>query len=88
MAELHIASCVVRVRPEAMNAAIEPVETIIGNPVEARDAAGKLVVVLEGVSTGALLDQMDLIRKIPGVLSIEMVYQHAEEESVMKELLP
>jgi periplasmic nitrate reductase NapD len=88
MAEIHIASCVVRVRPEAMSAAIAPVETIAGSAVEARDAAGKLVIVLEDSSTGALLDQMDLIRKIPGVLSIEMVYQHAEEESVMKELLP
>lgn len=87
MAELHIASCVVRVRSEAMSAAIAPIETVIGNPIEARDAAGKLVVVLEGASTGALLDQMDLIRKITGVLSIEMVYQHAEEESAMKELL-
>ena len=88
MAELHIASCVVRIRPEAMNAAIKPIESIAGSAVEARDAVGKLVIVLEGPSTGALLDQMELIRIIPGVLSIEMVYQHAEEESVMKELLP
>lgn len=88
MAELHIASCVARVRPEAMVSAIERIEAVIGCAVSARDVIGKVVVVLEGASTGALLDQMDQIRNIPGVLNVEMVYQHAEEESVMKELLP
>ena len=88
MAELHIASCVARVRPEAMVSAIDRIEAVIGCAVSARDVIGKVVVVLEGASTGALLDQMDQIRNIPGVLNVEMVYQHAEEESVMKELLP
>lgn len=87
MAEHHIASCVARVRPEALEAVLGPIEAVIGSPVSARDAIGKLVIVLEGASTGALLDQMEEIRKIPGVLNVEMVYQHAEEESVMKELL-
>ena len=88
MAELHIASCVVRVRPEALEAAIALIEAVIGSAISARDPIGKVVIVMEGASTGALLDQMDQIRKIPGVLNLEMVYQHAEEESVMKELLP
>ena len=88
MADLHIASCVARVRPEALDCAIAPIEAITGSPVSARDAGGKLVIVIEGASTGSLLDQMEEIRKIAGVLNVEMVYQHAEEESVMKELLP
>ena len=87
MPELHIASCVARVRPEALDAAIVQIEAVIGNAISARDPIGKVVIVIEGASTGALLDQMDDIRKIPGVLNVEMVYQHAEEESVMKELL-
>lgn len=88
MAELHIASCVARVRPEALDIAITKIEAAIGSAISARDAIGKVVIVIEGASTGALLDQMDQIRKIAGVLNVEMVYQHAEEESVMKELLP
>ena len=88
MAELHIASCVARIRPEALDTAVNMIETAIGSAISARDAIGKVVIVIEGASTGALLDQMDQIRKIPGVLNVEMVYQHAEEESVMKELLP
>ena len=88
MAELHIASCVARVRPESMEVAIDCIEAAIGGVISARNAIGKVVIVIEGASTGALLDQMDRIRQIPGVLNVEMVYQHAEEESVMKELLP
>ena len=88
MAELHIASCVARVRPEALESVIPPIEAIIGSAISARDAIGKLVIVIEGANTGALLEQMKQIRILPGVLNVEMVYQHAEEESVMKEVLP
>ena len=88
MAELHIASCVARVRPESMEVAIDSIEAAIGGVISARNAIGKVVIVIEGASTGNLLDQMDHIRTIPGVLNVEMVYKHAEEESVMKELLP
>ena len=91
MADLHIASCVARVRPQSLDTAIPLIEAVIGSAISARDGdggrGGKLVIVLEGASTGALLDQMDEIRNIGGVLNVEMVYQHAEEESVMKELL-
>ncbi len=88
MAELHIASCVARVRPQALSAAVSAIEAIIGCPVSASDAAGKIVLVIEGSHTGALLDQMDRIRSVPEVLNIEMVYQHAEDENVMKEWMP
>ena len=88
MAELHIASCIARVRPQSLVAAIPLIEAVTGSAVSARNDSGKLVIVIEGASTGALLQQMDEIRNIAGVLNVEMVYQHAEEESVMKELLP
>lgn len=88
MADLHIASCIAQVRPTVVHVAIPMIEAITGSAVSARNASGKLVIVIEGASTGALLDQMDQIRNIADVLNVEMVYQHAEEESVMKELLP
>lgn len=83
--EVHIASCIVQVRPARLEAARPPIEAVIGWPVSASDGNGKLVVVLEGSSTGALLDQMERIRAVEGVLNIELVYQHAEAESAMKE---
>ena len=93
MTDLHIASCVARIRPEAIDSAIMQIERVIGCAISGRDIdnagnnIGKVVVVLEGDSTGALLDQMDKIRSIAGVASIEMVYQHAEEKSIMEEVI-
>ena len=87
MAELHIASCIARVRPESVDMLVPPIEAITDAPIAARSSAGKLVILMEGASTGALLDQMDQIRDLPGVLNVEMVYQHAEDESAMKELI-
>lgn len=87
MPETHIASCIARVRPESMAASSAAIETLIGAPVSATDPMGKLVVVIEGGSTGALLDQMDRIRAVEGVLNIEMVYQHSEDEAAMKEYI-
>jgi periplasmic nitrate reductase NapD len=89
MTDLHIASCVARIRPEAIDCAVEEIERVIGCAISGRDTnnIGKVVVVLEGDSTGALLDQMEKIRAIAGVLNIEMVYQHAEEKSIMEEVI-
>ena len=93
MTDLHIASCVARIRPEATDSAIMQIERVIGCAISGRDVdnagnnIGKVVVVLEGDSTGALLNQMDKIRSIAGVASIEMVYQHAEEKSIMEEVI-
>jgi periplasmic nitrate reductase NapD len=83
--EVHIASCVVRVWPDRVPAASPQIESVIGCAISGNNGNGKLVVVLEGASTGALLDQMERIRAINGVLGIEMVYQHAEAETEMKE---
>ena len=88
MAELHISSCIARVRVDALDAVIPAIEAIIGCAVSASDGAGRVVLVMEGPHTGALLDQMDEIRNVTGVMNVEMVYQHAEDETVMKELMP
>lgn len=85
--EIHIASCIARVRPEALAASTATIEALTGATVSASDPTGKLVLVIEGGSTGALLDQMDRIRAIEGVLNIDMVYQHSEDEAAMKEFI-
>jgi periplasmic nitrate reductase NapD len=89
MTDLYIASCVARIWPHAIDCAVAQIEDVIGCAISGRDSdnIGKVVVVLEGDSTGALLDQMEKIRAIAGVLNVEMVYQHAEEKSIMEEVL-
>lgn len=87
MPEIHIASCIARVRPDSLATSTAAIEALIGAPVSASDPMGKVVLVIEGGSTGALLDQMDRVRAIEGVLNIEMVYQHSEDEAAMKEYI-
>lgn len=85
--ELHIASCIVRTVGSELGAfrnqlAEHPQITLV-----AQSSAGKSVVLLEGSSTNALLEQLESLRQIPLVVSVEMVYQHAESEAAMKEVL-
>lgn len=87
MAELHIASCIARIRSESVDVLVPRIEAITGGPIAAKSDDGKMVILMEGASTGALLNQMDQIRDLPGVLNVEMVYQHAEDESAMKEII-
>jgi nitrate reductase NapD len=86
--ELHVASCVLRTFPECLSALTQQLATHRNVQVYANDGHAKLVLILEGPSTGALLGQIDALRQIPGVVSIELVYQHAESETAMKEPMP
>ncbi|TVL34092.1 chaperone NapD [Shewanella xiamenensis] len=76
--ELHITSLVVQVMPNKMAdvrqhiMAIENAELSVNNEV-------KLVVVLEGNSQRALMDGIEQINAIPGVLSATMVYHQSEQ---------
>ena len=82
--DLHIASCVARAVPERMSAVIDDLATCSNVQVYAHDHT-KIILVLEGDSTANLLDQVDALRWIKGVINVELVYQHAEDEVSMKE---
>ncbi|MGI2140142.1 chaperone NapD [Shewanella baltica] len=75
--ELHITSLVVQVLPQKMAdvrqeiMAIENAELSVNNEV-------KLVVVIESETQRALMDSIEAINAIPGVLSATMVYHQSE----------
>jgi nitrate reductase NapD len=80
MAELHITSCVAYATPESTAAVASAIQAAGIAEVPRHDAAtGRLVVLIERESTGAILDVIDAIRALPGVLAVHMAYQHAEE---------
>jgi nitrate reductase NapD len=86
MSDVHIASCVAFVRPEA----IERVAAAIARSGLAEvprrdDERGRLVILVEAPSAARVLDAMDAIRALDGVLAVHLAYQHAESESEMKE---
>lgn len=48
---------------------------------------GRMIVTLETRSPAATLDCMDAIRALPGVFNVALVYQHAEPEAAMEEVI-
>ena len=76
--EIHIASLVVRCRPERIAELKRAIGALPGAEVPAADAVGKLVVTLEAGSERAIRQQLEMIGALPGVLSATLVAHHAE----------
>jgi periplasmic nitrate reductase NapD len=76
--EIHIASLVVRCRPERMAELERAIGALAGAEIPAEDAVGKLVVTLEAGSERAIRQQLEMIGALPGVLSATLVAHHAE----------
>ncbi|MBE8167090.1 MAG: chaperone NapD [Shewanella sp.] len=76
--ELHVTSLVVQVLPEKMSEvratiiAMKNAELSVNNEV-------KLVVVLEGTTRRGIIDDVEKINSIPGVITASMVYHQCEE---------
>ena len=85
MSEVHIASCVAYARPEAAEAVARAVAATGIAEVARRDERGRLVVLIEAPTAARVLDTMDAIRALDGVLAVHLAYQHAESESDMQE---
>ena len=88
MSELHIASCVAYARPEAVDAVASAILATGLAEVPRRDAAhGRLVVLIERPTSREVLDVIDAIRALDGVLAVHLAYQHAEDAEEMEELV-
>jgi nitrate reductase NapD len=85
VSEVHIASCVAYVRPDSAEAVARTVAATGIAEVARRDERGRLVVLIEATSAARVLDAMDAIRALEGVLAIHLAYQHCESESDMQE---
>ncbi len=74
--EVHIASFIVHCRPadaEAITLALQGMEGIEPLPAES-EAPGKQVVICEAPDQGRILDHMDSIEQLPGVVGCSLVY--------------
>ena len=83
--EIHIASWVAHVRPESLANAIPRIESGSLGEVPRSDPRVRLVILIERDSSAGVLDSIDAIRAIPGVLAVHLAYQHIESESHMEE---
>ncbi|MBM7072870.1 chaperone NapD [Shewanella sp. 202IG2-18] len=76
--ELHVTSLVVQVLPEKMSAVRQAIMAMENAELSVNDEV-KLVVVIEGTSKRGLMDDVDAVGNLPGVLSSSMVYHQCEE---------
>jgi nitrate reductase NapD len=86
MSDVHIASCVAFARPEAVAGIARAIAATGLAEVPRQDGErGRLVILIEAATSSQVLDVMDAIRALDGVLAVHLAYQHAESESAMKE---
>jgi nitrate reductase NapD len=85
--DIHIAGALVHSRPLNLMQVIRAIDALDGAQVYQSSPEGKIVVVIEGSSGRQVLDVIDAIRALPGVLNVSLVYQHAEPASSMQQEL-
>lgn len=83
-AEVHIAGILVQARRADCASVAEAVRALPGLEVPSV-ADGRLVVVAECANAAEIVDRIDHIRALPGVLNVALVYQHAESLGAMEE---
>ena len=74
----EIASVLVQVRPERLDEVAGAIAALAGCEVHARDPKGKLVVVIETSSAGAVGSTLTTIALLPNVFSASLVF-HASD---------
>lgn len=71
---LHIASLLVHARPELFAAVKANLRLLPGLELHQESPVGKLVVVIEANNEQQILQRIDQINNIPGVLNAALVY--------------
>ena len=82
--EVHIASLVVRHRHEATDAIQRWVGSCPGLEI-ARQEAACSILLFEGACTRELMDCIDAGQASPGVISVNLIYHHAEPRQALEE---
>jgi nitrate reductase NapD len=71
---VHIASLLIHIRPELLDAVKTNLRQLDGLELHQESPQGKLVVVLETQHERHILDRIDQINSLPGVLNTALVY--------------
>ena len=83
--DVHIAGVLVHARIDVLPQVRREIAAFTGAVVHGAHADGRLVVTIEGASSRALLDTMNMMSALPGVMSAALVYQHNESLQAMQQ---
>jgi nitrate reductase NapD len=78
--EFHVAGIVVYAVPAELERVAREITTLSGAQVHASNAVGKLVVTLEARAAREVLSRFDDVKRVRGVLTAALVYQHGDRE--------
>ncbi|MEG0006700.1 MAG: chaperone NapD [Aeromonas sp.] len=84
-AEFHVSSLVVLTQPPLRHELAQQIATLEGAEIHAVSDEGKLVVTLEGPSQRPIMDAIDAIQAMPGVLSAALIYHQFDESDEQDE---
>ena len=85
---LHIASFVVHHRIDAADALDAALSALPGAELALREGS-RSIVLAEGPDEGALVERVEALRHVDGVLGVSLVHHHAEpREALLQEIAP
>lgn len=85
--EWHVASLVVRHRPDAIPALVAAVDAATGLELAMQDDT-RSVLLQESDGTAGLMDSIDRLQAVPGVLAVNLVYHHVESQAAPGDSAP
>jgi nitrate reductase NapD len=74
----HISSLVVRARPDRLDAVVRRIGALRTAEVALSDPSGKIVVTLETRDQNEIVDAMNAMQRISGVVSVALAYHQTE----------
>lgn len=83
MSEYHVASLIVHGYPGHIVEIKEDITSIDGAEIHAEGESGKLIVTTEAQSSQAIANITDLIRDVPSVVNVSIVYHEYMPEAEM-----
>jgi periplasmic nitrate reductase NapD len=84
--EWHITSFIVTVRPDRIATVIDAALKLPQTELAVQDGA-RMVLVMEGERRGDIMDRVDMLRDLEGVITVNLVYHHAEDKDSLEEEL-
>lgn len=75
---IHISSLVAQVFPVQLAQLCQALSDYPGLEIHGSHPAGKVVITLETQSEGAILEAIEYISTLPGVLAANLVFHHVE----------
>ncbi len=86
MAEVHISSLVIQVRPENLSRTLDEIKCNEFAEVHLSSPEGKIIATLETQSRFEVTEAIEDFRDIDGVLNVVMVYHQMEDAALMDDV--